>query len=127
MGGAGNELGATTLTRTLKLTLALSLLTSVPAFARFDGGNDLLRICEDPRGEMLCLGTVIGHYDMMEAWGFACGSAPGVTKSQVKDIVVKYLRDNPSQRHQPAAFLSAEAITKAFSCRPPKGLEKLFR
>ncbi|OGA05844.1 MAG: hypothetical protein A2W68_08690 [Betaproteobacteria bacterium RIFCSPLOWO2_02_64_14] len=38
------------------------------------------------------------------------------TRQQLADVVTKYLRDNPAERHQPAQFLVLEALATAFPC-----------
>ncbi len=40
-----------------------------------------------------------------------------VTNEQLKDIVVKYLRNNPQMRHTTAASQLTVALVKAFPCR----------
>jgi hypothetical protein len=40
----------------------------------------------------------------------------GVTALQVTDVVIKYLRENPAQRHLPAASLVVDALHHAFPC-----------
>lgn len=39
-----------------------------------------------------------------------------VTNGQMEDIVVKYLKDHPDERHMLAAILVVKAMTKAFPC-----------
>jgi hypothetical protein len=44
---------------------------------------------------------------------------PNEAKSeQIKDIVVKYLKDNPTTRHKPAGMLTSLALDQAFSRHP---------
>jgi Rap1a immunity proteins len=38
-----------------------------------------------------------------------------VKSEQMKDIVVKYLRDDPATRHKPAGMLTFLALKEAFS------------
>ena len=43
---------------------------------------------------------------------------PGnVTRRQLMDVVTKYLRDNPAQRHLPAPGLVVSALEAAFPCK----------
>jgi hypothetical protein len=42
----------------------------------------------------------------------------GLTLGQMRDIVMKYLRDNPSTRHQRAEVLVNNAIIAAYPCAP---------
>jgi hypothetical protein len=101
--------------RVALIAIAL-LISTLGARGYFDDGNDLLRICaHDALG--MCMGQITGHYDMMVAVGFVCANTKGVNKQQVKDIVLKYLRDHPAKRHQPSASLTIAAMTDAFNCR----------
>jgi hypothetical protein len=52
------------------------------------------------------MGTIVGHYDMMMAMGCRCGNETTKNKQQLRDIVVKYLQENPAQRSDAAASLS---------------------
>ncbi|MBI2725425.1 MAG: hypothetical protein HYX42_04165 [Polaromonas sp.] len=40
----------------------------------------------------------------------------GVSLGQMIDVTWKYLRDNPSTRHEPAAFLVREAMIASWPC-----------
>ena len=99
------------------------LILGGPAYGYFDTGNSLLERCSrtDNFHKGACTGTVSGAFDMMLAWGWKCGSSlDGVTREQVKDIVVKYFVDNPGTRHDPAAFHIVLAIANTFRCEQPK-------
>ncbi len=41
----------------------------------------------------------------------------GVTNGQVRDVVVKYLKDHPEERHFLASILAVKALSKAFPCK----------
>jgi len=41
----------------------------------------------------------------------------GVTQGQIKDIVIKYLNDNPEKRNWMASVLVVNAIIAAFPCQ----------
>ena len=72
----------------------------------FDTGNELYGFCQKPKGAELaavCIATISGSYDMMTALGYKCQD-DGVTREQLKDVVVKYLQDHPEQRNAPAVF-----------------------
>jgi hypothetical protein len=101
---------------------ALAWAFCAPARAYFDTGNTLLAICEksDDFSLGLCVGTIIGHYEMMYEHGYDCGDDSKRTKPQLHDVVVKYLRENPAARHTRASFLSFEAFNAAFNCKPLK-------
>ncbi|MBR0915816.1 Rap1a/Tai family immunity protein [Bradyrhizobium japonicum] len=100
---------------------ALACSTS-PASPYFDTGNSLYELCQNPRTYPICLGTIIGHYDMLLANGYDCGPDNQRTKQQIMDIVVKYLKDNPAERSDVAALATYRAMTAAFACKQiPKG------
>ncbi len=40
-----------------------------------------------------------------------------VTNGQVSDVVIKYLRDHPEERHILAAILVVKAMAEAFPCK----------
>ncbi|MBR2118456.1 MAG: hypothetical protein IJ935_07260 [Afipia sp.] len=87
------------------------------AAAAFDDGNDLLQICTNERE--FCLGLTSGYYDMMRTMGVTCPRASNVSRGQVRDVIVKYLNDNPAKRNQSASFLAATALTQGFGCKKP--------
>ena len=43
---------------------------------------------------------------------------PHVENSQIKDVVIRYLRDNPTSRHESARGLMQQAMAEAFPCPP---------
>ena len=82
----------------------------------FDTGNDLLSMCDDKLGGSHCLGTAVGYADMLFWMKLICSTGT-ITKGQVIDIIKKYIRDNPAERHKAAAGLAYAALTKAFPCK----------
>lgn len=97
-----------------------SLLVPVTARAAegyFDDGNSLYRLCSER--EIICTATFSAYFDMMSAWGYKC-SAESVNRVQLRDVGIKYLKDNPADRHLPAPFLAIFAFQKAFNCSIPK-------
>jgi Ssp1 endopeptidase immunity protein Rap1a len=48
--------------------------------------------------------------------GFRWCSSDKITAGQAADVVTKFLRDNPKNRHNGAAYLVAHAMTDAFPC-----------
>lgn len=117
------------LTRALCVILMLlGAISPTPAVAGFKTGNDLLRECEagdGPKPSMLmwgtCAGYVIGAADAIGFWtavedGQSC--IPTSSQAgQLRDIVVKYLRDHPETRHFEAYALIHVALGQAFSCK----------
>ena len=82
----------------------------------FDTGNGLLSVCD--KDYSYCLGASAGYYDMLQSMGETCAGIP-VTNRQAADIVVKFLRDHPADRHLSAVSLARVALMDAFPC--PKG------
>lgn len=107
--------------------LTLLLMASVSAHAQrvsTTTGNDLLDSCESKDfKEAFCLGYITGVTDLdgMDGSVFperrrSC-VAENVSNGQVKDIVVKYLKDHPEERHLLAAILIVKAMAQAFPCK----------
>ncbi len=80
----------------------------------FDRGNDLYSDCQT--NGTLCFLNPAAYLDMMQALGYSC-QTKGVTKSQVRDVLMAYLQAHPEQRHYSAASLAAKAFENAFACR----------
>lgn len=95
------------------------LLATLPAEANFDDGNALYRSCtsQEPFHKWYCLGFVAGVWDGLEAADYVCFGEGRVTKGQTVDVVVKYLRENPAKRAQPAGVLIKSALSEAFTCQ----------
>lgn len=99
--------------------VALSILAPAsPTRAGFDTGNELYQFCTSKSNfdEGMCLGLVSGYYEGMLA-GYDCQISPKVTRGQMRDIVLKFLRENPQERHHPGSLLAARAYFVAFSCQ----------
>jgi Ssp1 endopeptidase immunity protein Rap1a len=88
-------------------------------------GNDLLDSCESKAEfkQAFCLGYINGATDLdgMDGSVFperrrSC-VAENVSNGQVRDVVVKYLRDHPEERHLLAAILIVKAMSQAFPCK----------
>ena len=95
---------------------------SASAEANFISGNYLLGACEktDKVSSAFCVGTILAYYDMMYEMEYYCGDESQRTPEQIRDVVVKYLRENPAYRDTRASALSFLAITDAFNCKPPR-------
>jgi hypothetical protein len=99
-----------------------SLVAASSAFSQvqFNRGNDLKQVCEQKDNLFsagFCLGYVIGVSDSLDYQVCAPGGPGGVTQGQFRDIVVKYLSDNPSQLHLHADILVLTALRQAFPCQ----------
>lgn len=123
------------------LTLALYFAFAGQAGAENLTGNELLAICEQSENDLaqsgFCMGYVLGAVEGIK-WGVSvplmmggkstesveetgnvllgfCLS-PDATLGQFRDIVMKFLRDNPASRHDSARFLVQMAMRDAFPC-----------
>lgn len=120
MGRPGYKHGAKMKVLTVFVGL-LWIISVKSAGAYFDTGNALLAACQgsSPYDAGQCLGTIVGQYDMMLSLGYDCGNETIKNKQQLRDVVVKYLRDHPAQRHDQSANLSFLAFFLAFECKYP--------
>lgn len=88
-------------------------------------GNDLLRFCNSHEAfeTNMCTGYIEGVRDGLMFATVNLKSKPffwvpdKVSSDQLRDVVVKYLRDNPETRHKPAGMLTIFALKEAF---PPE-------
>lgn len=100
--------------------LALWFATT-PARAVYLDGNELYSNClrEGTMFEAHCGGFITGVADAMGGLsplqGLAC-IPENVTLAQLSDVVVKWLEDNPGQRHFTAVSLVASILTETFPC-----------
>lgn len=105
--------------RQLGYALAAAVLASSPSSAGFQNGNDLYSSCEN-RVDQFCIGYVMAIADVLGADnpvnGYRACFRSGVTGRQIIDIVTKYLRQKPDERHYNAAGLVADALQSAFPC-----------
>jgi Rap1a immunity proteins len=106
----------------MKLLIAATLFF-VPCIANAaysDTGNDLWNACTDgaPGHNYLCIGLPSAYFDMMLAMGYRC-SVTGVDRGQVRDVLLKYLSDNPGKRNLPASELAITSLKSTFRCVGP--------
>lgn len=115
------------------LSIALLALSITPTAQAADyrptyfySGNDLLRVCEEANGALVCLGYVMGISDILMGIAHNTGhprsaakycSEKGTTGRQMKDATVLFLKNNPAQRTRPAAELVLAAFKQAWPCR----------
>ena len=102
----------------LAVSGCLFLFVSTPAAAYFDTGNEVYERCiaADKTKHQTCLATASAYFDMMRALGYSC-SGEKVTRRQVADVFVKFLRENPESRQKPGPSLAVEAFSKGFGCK----------
>jgi Rap1a immunity proteins len=85
-------------------------------------GNDLLRLCSGNEAfeTNVCTGYIEGVRDGSMFATVSLKAKPffsvpeKVSSDQLRDVVVKYLRDNPGTRHKPAGMLTIFALKEAF-------------
>ena len=106
----------------MKKLIAALLMVPMVAQAGFVTGNDLLRRmkAEEAYERMYALGFVLGVHDSFDGESICSGQQ--VTAGQTRDVVKKYLEENPAQRDLSAYILVLVALAKAFPC--PKSKEK---
>ena len=112
---------------------AVALLSSVPVHSRTsspigESGNAFLDRCAKEEREP-CRAYIGGIVDGILVASIATKTdllclPPGVTTSQVHDIVVDYIRDNPPLRHLRTDELAYRALGKAFPCPVKKKPKK---
>ena len=118
-----------------KAVLLLAALLAFPVSAEAITGNDLLRECrrQESGSRAYCLGLIVGAAQAAGLVRFIApqptpgetdfstlGGCPpdGVTFGQTRDIVVRFLEQNPAKRHDDFVVLVLEALQLAFPCRP---------
>ena len=106
--------------------IAIALPTSTFAqdgTSRFLNGNELYESCSVTTGmeASSCVGYIMGVADaqmLLSAGGknYLCPPS-GVTSVQLRDVVMKRLRDKPETRHWPASALVWNALIDAYPCK----------
>ena len=93
------------------------LLLSSPALC-FTNGNELLRDCEAEPGvnSGVCYGYIRGIADAGGSNGQYC-IPEKVTVKQVKEIVVKFLNENPKMLNLPTYSLVHGPLLVSFPCK----------
>jgi hypothetical protein len=99
------------------------VMASRNAAAGFVNGNDLYswRTDANQRNADGCFGYITGAADALE-WARVGTTHPpcipeGVQSTQVRDVVVNYLRDHPEQRQLGAEMLILVAMELAWNCK----------
>jgi len=95
------------------------LLVSTSAHAEFLDGNKLLATCRSTEivDRADCLGYTTGVHDALV--GVRICSPDGVTRGQVRDIVVAYLQNAPEERHKTADVLVGNVLGTLWPCKRP--------
>ena len=104
----------------------VSAQPAAPASGVYMKGHALYEMCIENDNTLACTAYVAGVMDFLSAAGKTdilneqfqpvCVPQSGVTLGQLQDIVIKYLREHPEERHEPGVFLVVGAIREAFPC-----------
>lgn len=82
-------------------------------------GNELYTTCTS-NAPAMCRGFIAGVADVIQNQnGNLLCIAQGATVSEITDVVIKYLRDNPAERHYAAFSTVRVALEKAYTCKAP--------
>ncbi|WP_425417023.1 Rap1a/Tai family immunity protein [Oricola indica] len=107
----------------LALFVSLTMIAN-KASASFYDGNELIKYCradDATAGSWFCMGYIASVIDVVE-------SSTGITErfpvclpgnvklGQIVDVVKKYLETHPEIRHQPAAYLTIDALQEVWRC-----------
>jgi len=108
------------------LVLASGLLCSTSAFAQdkvmsHTSGNELFDRCNDGTtgqiaGELSCLAWVAGASDVLSFMRIIC-PPEDVTVGRMRDVLMRFLRDHPQDRHMAASYVAGVALWGAFPCK----------
>jgi hypothetical protein len=101
------------------LALPWSVCSYGQTVAAFLNSNQLYDECIVGPGtvdDAACYSYVIGVADALLHTNTIC-VPDGVTIERAKDVVIKYLRDNPDKRQYTAASNVTVALTYAFPCK----------
>ncbi|MFL5007489.1 MAG: Rap1a/Tai family immunity protein [Microvirga sp.] len=114
----------------MRITAALAVLIPLQAGAAgpdsfFVSGNELHSMCSEAastnRGvadRTVGLGYVAGVFDYYKMIGGKTVCLPEhATAGQVRDVVCRYVREHPEERHETAAWSVRTALEEAFPCR----------
>jgi hypothetical protein len=93
----------------------------------FENGESLLMLCESgpPKGLPIQMGMCIGYvtaisdahsYPLSIGGHRICMPKRPIARGEVLDIVVKWLRNNPRERHHAAPYLVSKALAETFPC-----------
>jgi hypothetical protein len=76
--------------------------------------STLADVKENP--DIACYATARAFLDMMLALGYSCKRDFDVNRQQVADVLMKYLRDRPADRHDVPAFSAILAFEESRGC-----------
>lgn len=81
----------------------------------FMTSNDLKNFCNGNDFQQgICFGFIVGVNDLGVNTSFC--TPTNVTAGQLRDIVIKFLNDNPAELHKPAVANAMFALRNVFPC-----------
>jgi len=101
------------------LVMAVGLFWTTSAFLAIDTAGALFDTCNnqnDSSKQAYCFGYVAGVTDVLTGMHIICAGAR-IGLAEIKDVVVKYLREHPGERNMDADDLTSTALTLAFPCK----------
>jgi hypothetical protein len=102
-------------TTALAAAMTLALAPGAKAEVKANTGNTLFADCTQTSGYYnngFCLGYVVGT-----AHALANVCMPnGSTQGQMRDVVLRWLENNPDKRHYDASSIVAYVLGQAFPC-----------
>lgn len=101
------------------LPFLLTMLFSLNAAGGFNTGNELKKDLDDPvYGAQYGFGYIVGVTDVLLNIGYIClpSGESGVRAGQIKDVVKKYLSENPEKLHMKAERLVYSALSVNWTC-----------
>ncbi|RYE67932.1 MAG: hypothetical protein EOO81_09935 [Oxalobacteraceae bacterium] len=107
------------------IALTISQAAAAQEIGAFFTGDTLLALCSSADGhdQFRCLGYVEGLNDSREMFdnsqfGKRLCFPKGTTSGQLRDVVVRYLNEQPNMRRLLAAQLVFISLAGAYPCRP---------
>lgn len=101
----------------IRVAILALFASTVGAYGYFDTGNDMRGRCyKSESWGAICSSAASAYLDLMMAEGYKC-RADGVSREQLRDVMLKYINDTPDERHLPAAFIAILSFEKSFGCR----------
>lgn len=112
--------------KTILITV-FSCLIPIQSFAYT--GNDLADMCKSKAMEDLCISFTKGVSDGVSAFNAMLNEAKvmrpmiclpeGLRTSQISDMTIKFMDENPKFRHYPAGMLILKVLLNEFPCKTP--------
>ncbi len=113
-----------TKTKLAAFTLLFPFFSNSYAFT----GNDLQPLCEKKSTSAICLFYIQGSIDgmiLVNAGSKASGNSKNdlfclpenASNAQLQDVAVKYMKENPEIRHEPASMIIYRSLRSNYPCK----------